>query len=206
MFVSWLVHLRGGYSASSCSHPSWSPVVTRALANSQSHYRSITGTVPRVFRGNAIQTGTGQVVLPLLGSLASHSCDPNTTRIIAPGGATCEYICTQAVPQGNRLTCSYIGHSVRPTVERQAMLKATKGFECHCPRCSGPDREAALPCRLALARRWAWAYLIRCGTQSTALHPQLCAACNVGPAYVYVRLGHVLIGACDAIFDGRHHL
>lgn len=115
------------------------------------------GMVPRIFRGNAVQTGTGQVVLPLLGSLASHSCNPNTTRIIAPGGATCEYVCTQAVKQGDQLTCSYIGHSVRPTVARQALLKATKGILCQCARCTGPDREAALPCIICkplVDRRW----------------------------------------------------
>ena len=106
-----------------------------------------------IFRGNAVQTGTGQVVLPLLGSLANHSCNPNTTRIIAPGGATCEYVCTQAVKQGDQLTCSYIGHSVRPTEARQALLKATKGILCQCARCCGPDREAALPCALHPAWR-----------------------------------------------------
>lgn len=103
--------------------------------------------VPLVFRGNAVQNAKGRAVLPIIGSLFSHSCNPNTIRALdAPKEGEVEFVATRGIGRKEEITVSYIGHQLWPRARRQEHLKLSKGFNCECVRCNQPDLEAPLPC------------------------------------------------------------
>ena len=103
--------------------------------------------VPLVFRGNAVQDRAGRAVLPIVGSLFSHSCNPNTIRTLdAPKPGEVEFVAARGIARREEVTVSYIGHQLWPRARRQEHLQLSKGFDCECVRCSQPDLEAPLPC------------------------------------------------------------
>eukprot|EP00741_Cyanophora_paradoxa_P001647 tig00000498_g1598.t1 len=69
-------------------------------------------------------------------SLMAHSCEPNAAFVASRGRLAVR--ANRRVPAGSEVAVSYVD-LWKPTAARRAYLRATKFFECSCPRCSSPD-------------------------------------------------------------------
>lgn len=78
------------------------------------------------------------------GSLLNHSCAANCTRVTRDGGgAERAFVTLRPIVAGEELTLSYLpsGMEVMGTVVRRRHLWLSRGFLCHCDRCSQPQDE-----------------------------------------------------------------
>ena len=79
------------------------------------------------------------------GSLFNHSCAANCcTRVTCDGGgAERAFVTLRPITAGEELTLSYLpsGMEVMGTVVRRRHLWLSRGFLCHCDRCSQPQDE-----------------------------------------------------------------
>lgn len=78
------------------------------------------------------------------GSLLNHSCAANCTRVTLNGGGTERaFVTLRPIAAGEELTLSYLpsGMEVMGTVVRRRHLWLSRGFLCHCDRCSQPQDE-----------------------------------------------------------------
>lgn len=78
------------------------------------------------------------------GSLLNHSCAANCTRVALSGGrAERAFVTLRPIAAGEELTLSYLpsGMEVMGTVVRRRHLWLSRGFLCHCDRCSQPQDE-----------------------------------------------------------------
>lgn len=76
------------------------------------------------------------------GSLLNHSCAANCTRVtLNGGGSERAFVTLRPVAAGEELTLSYLpsGMEVMGTVVRRRHLWLSRGFLCHCDRCSQPQ-------------------------------------------------------------------
>lgn len=96
---------------------------------------------------NGHQYRGDMVALVLFGSKFSHSCHPNAAFSSTTDDGCLEYYSTFTIRKGDEVTFSYVSDLFEtPTLERRQLLWQTKSFDCHCPRCLGPDYCRCLPC------------------------------------------------------------
>ena len=81
-----------------------------------------------------------------IGSMAIHSCFPNSTYKTSSGKFTMRTVAM--VRAGERLSTSYLDWETLcwPTKLRRKYLFTTKNFHCNCERCVALDTTRALPC------------------------------------------------------------
>eukprot|EP00752_Nemacystus_decipiens_P005622 g5087.t1 len=78
------------------------------------------------------------------GSRFNHSCAANCTRVtLDGGGAERAFVTLRPVAAGEELTLSYLpsGMEIMGTVLRRRHIWLSRGFLCHCDRCSQPQDE-----------------------------------------------------------------
>lgn len=78
------------------------------------------------------------------GSLLNHGCAANCTRVaLDGGGAERAFVTLRPIAAGEELTLSYLpsGMEVMGTVVRRRHLWLSRGFLCHCDRCTQPQDE-----------------------------------------------------------------
>ena len=110
--------------------------------------------IPLVFQGNSVQVSAQRVILPVVGSLFNHSCNPNTVRHYLPSSARAspagqvEFIASRDIRVGEELTIDYLGAKAWGRQRRREYLHLSKDFQCSCARCTraAGDREASLVC------------------------------------------------------------
>ena len=99
-----------------------------------------------IFLSNACEWG-GQHALPITGSLITHSCNANATRMVkSPSEHLVEYIARRDLEPGELVTIDYLGAKFWSRQQRRECLFASKRFVCKCPRCMNPDFETAMVC------------------------------------------------------------
>lgn len=76
----------------------------------------------------------GFCMLPAVGLLINHSCDPNCHYVFDSDVGTMNFRALRRIAPGEEITVSYID-TVQSTSKRGAALLATKHFVCICPRC-----------------------------------------------------------------------
>ena len=66
----------------------------------------------------------------------NHSCKPNT-RPVFTADRSMNVMATDDIAKGQEITTSYL-EPFYTTLQRRAILKRGKAFDCDCPRCSDP--------------------------------------------------------------------
>lgn len=96
---------------------------------------------------NAFGSGAGCFVFGSI-SLANHTCVvPPPCEISATGSAYASIRTTVDLAPGDEVLIGYTGCTIASVHGRRAILSTTKGFFCHCTRCTtGLDITGGVPC------------------------------------------------------------
>jgi len=105
---------------------------------SDEHDKAVIWRFIRIWDVNCADVAGG---IGLLGwtSRANHSCQPNATRSLLPGGQMAN-VAIQAIAAGEEIFCSYLldDDLLKPREKRQELLKPWN-FKCACSRCSSAE-------------------------------------------------------------------
>ena len=93
-----------------------------------------------VLASNTFRNNTARCLCPVM-AMVNHSCDPNC-RVYWAAQHRLVLEARRDIRAGEELTITYCC-SLLATPARQAKLRASKGFDCRCSRCSDPGERGS---------------------------------------------------------------